>query len=185
MKKYIFALLISIGTGIFLLQMPATAHELKTSGSISALLHINPDDDPVANQPSELLFLITDKDKKFNPENCDCQSTVIENDQTLFSSSLFKGRSSYQGIFAPAIPYTFPHIGIYTIQLSGKPKNSADFQPFAISYTLRVEKDKPTHLKSPIANLVYIIIAGALAAAAIYIIRLFITNKTTIDLLKK
>lgn len=159
----------------------ARAHELKTDGSISALIHINPDDDPAATQASELLFLITDKQKRFDPEDCDCQATVIRNNETLFSSPLFKSKSSYRGIFAPAIPYTFPQKGIYTIILSGAPKNPDGFQSFSISYDIRVEKDQPTPPKSPLVNIIYILIAGGILAGIIYIIRLFIISKSDIN----
>ena len=45
------------------------AHEFKTDGSISALLHINPDDDPIVAEPSEILFLISDTEKRFKAED--------------------------------------------------------------------------------------------------------------------
>ncbi len=155
------------------------AHELKTDGSINSLMHINPDDDPVAGQPADLLFLITDDQKKFKPEDCDCQASVIDNTTTVFSSPLFKGKTSYQGIFAPAIEFTFTHKGIYTIKLTGKPKNANDFQGFAISYDVRVEKDATTPIKkSPKNILAYAIIFLFLLGIG-YIIKLFFTKTNT------
>lgn len=181
MLKYTLTLFLIIAACGFT-GTPATAHELKTDGTISVLLHINPDDDPAANQPSELLFLITDASQKFNPDNCNCQATVLDNDQAIFSSSLFTSKSSYGSIFAPAIPYTFLHKGIYTVQLTGTPKNPNEFQSFSFSYIIRIERDEPLNSKSPALNIVYILIAGCVLAGIVYIIKLFVTNKNQIDI---
>lgn len=180
MKKFIFTLFLVIACSFA--DKPAMAHELKTDRAISVLLHINPDDDPAANQPSELLFLITDASEKFNPDDCNCKASVLDNDQTVFSSSLFTSKSSYGSIFAPAIPYTFPHKGVYTVQLTGTPKTPNGFQSFSFSYIIRIERDEPLNTKSPVLNIVYILIVGSVLAGIVYIIKLFVTNKNQIDI---
>lgn len=157
------------------------AHSLKSSGTISALMHINPNDDPVAGQDSEILFLINDKDKKFQAENCNCTASVIENDKELFSSPLFKGKTSYRGIFAPAIPFVFPHKGIYTIKLAGEPKDHGLFQNFSVSYKIRIDKDTNTPPEPPFKKplgygLTIIILIGT-----IYLIKLFFIQKPESD----
>lgn len=152
------------------------AHELKRYGSISVLIHINPDDDPVAGQPSELLFLTSDKDKKFNAEHCNCQASVSYNNEILFSSPLIKANSSYRGIFAPAIPYTFPHKGIFTVTLTGEPKTPNDFQPFAISYDIRVEKDASTPKDAGRGIWDYLVAVASLIVIYYFLKRFFITK---------
>lgn len=154
----------------------AQAHELKSDGSISVLLHINPDDDPVAGQPSELLFLISDKNKKFKAEECDCKATVIDNNEMVFSSSLFKGKTSYRGIFAPAIPYTFPRKGMYTVKLVGKPKNTDGFQSFSLSYDIRIDKDEFSPKKPDRNNSFYHLGILATLVSMAYFVKLFFTK---------
>ncbi len=170
MKKILILLLLPIAYASLPLSL-ARAHELKSESSISVLIHINPDDDPVAGQPSEILFLINDKDKHFQAENCNCTASVIENGETLFSSPVFKGKTSYKGIFAPAIPYTFPHKGVYTVILTGKPKNQGDFQSFSISYDIRIEKDASTPAKPLSKNTLYYFVMLAILAGIIYLIK--------------
>ena len=73
MRKIIF---------IFLLFLICTvnvqAHILKTDGSIGAVLHIDPDDDPIARQSSYFFFEFKDKQNIFKLENCDCKITIFE-----------------------------------------------------------------------------------------------------------
>ena len=159
----------------------ASAHSLKSSGTISALMHINPDDDPVAGQNSEILFLINDKDKKFQAENCSCTASVIEDDKELFSSSLFKGKTSYRGIFAPAIPFVFPHKGIYTIKLIGGPKDQSLFQNFSISYKIRIDKDTNTPPEPPFKKPLGYALTILILLAVIYLIKLFFIQKPESD----
>ena len=173
-------ILLSFTAFVFLIFTPPTqAHELKGNGSIRALLHINPDDDPVAGQPSEILFLITDKAKRFNTTDCACEASVIENGQIVFSSALHKANSSYRGIFAPAIPYTFPRKGIYTVILTGKPKNPDTFESFSISYDVRIEKDASTPPESPLKNIIYYAVILCILAGMLYFVKLFFTKNDT------
>ncbi len=161
-------------------QTPKTwAHELKTEGAISALIHINPDEKPIAGQPSEILFLINDTEKKFKAEDCNCQASVTDNGEVVFSSSLFKGKTSYRGIFAPAIPYTFPHKGTYTVKLTGEPKNIGDFKSFSISYDIKIERDATSPPKpSPNITLYFFVIMGTLLGVG-YFGKLFFSKNNT------
>lgn len=159
----------------------AHAHELKTVGAISSLLHINPDDDPIAGQPSELLFLIKDKDKKFNAQQCNCQASVSYNNEVLFSSALAKAASSYRGIFAPAILYTFPHKGMFTVTLRGEPKTANDFQSFSISYDIRIEKDASTLKDTTRSRWDYVVAAAGLILICYFLRRVFINPSRHAD----
>lgn len=158
----------------------AAAHELKTDGSLSVLIHINPDDDPIAGQPSELLFLTSDKEKKFNTENCNCKASVAYNDAVLFSSPLIKAGSSYRGIFAPAIPYTFPHKGIFTVTLTGVPKTPGTFQEFSISYDIRIEKDATTPKNTDRSLWDYVVTVAILIVIYYFLKQFFITKNKSV-----
>jgi hypothetical protein len=178
MKKNILLIIIYLVISILFITSNAEAHALKTTGSISVLLHINPDDEPVAEKKSEILFLINDKEKKFQAENCNCNASVIENNKVLFFSPLFKSKTSYIGIFAPAIPFVFLHKGIYTITLSGEPKNPNDFQTFSVSYDIRVEKDANSAPESNFKKIFSYIITIMILLGLIYGIKLFLLPKT-------
>ena len=154
------------------------AHEMKTSGATSALIHINPDDRAITGKESEVLFLISDKDKKFQLENCDCQATVIFGTTTLLNQPLATAKTSYRGIFAPAIPFIFPHSGIYTIKLSAIPKTEQDFEEFNISYNISARDSLPQ--TSTTFKIVYsLIIVLVLSASIVGFITLI--NKKGID----
>lgn len=139
-----FILLIFFLWGIlFFHTLIVQAHQLSTDGSISALLHVEPNDDPVIGQPTNLLFLITDTKSKFTPENCNCVVSIKDtvDNKKIFSFSISKKESSYKGTFAPVISFTFPHKGIYTIKLDGEATKDLDFQSFNLSYNIRADKD--------------------------------------------
>ena len=152
------------------------AHQLKTENNISVLIHVNPDDRPAVLQPSELLFLITDKDKKFRLEDCDCQATVMFGTTTLLTQPVTTSKSSYHGIFAPALPFTFPHPGLYTITLSAAAKQSQNFEPFKISYDVWVS-NQPPHTSRTFKVVYGLIVATILSASIILFVRL--VNKNT------
>jgi len=155
------------------------AHELKAEGTISALIHINPDEKPVAGQPSEILFLINDTEKRFKAEDCNCTASVIDNGETVFSSPLATGKTSYRGIFAPAIPYTFPHKGTYTVKLTGEPKSMDGFKNFSISYDIKIERDISSP-PAPSPNIaLYSIVIFLIFVGVIYFIKLFFTKNNT------
>ncbi len=149
----------------FLLANQGLAHEMKTGGTASALIHINPNDRAITGKESEILFLISDKDKKFKLENCDCQAEIIFGTTTLLTQPLIASKTSYHGIFGPAIPFIFPHSGVYTIKLSASPKNEQDFEEFYISYNISVRDTLPQ--TSTAFKIVYSLIVILVLSASI------------------
>src|SRR5579885_451375 len=95
---------------------PVYAHVLKSDGSIGAVMHIDPNDDPVANSPATFFFEIKDKTNKFTPQNCDCRVDIYENGKVIYSDSLFVG-SSFNNISSPVFQYTFPQKDVYQVQV--------------------------------------------------------------------
>src|SRR5689334_16513316 len=77
---------------IFSLFLPqkVSAHILKYDGSIGAVLHVNPDDDPIAGETTGFFFEFKDKKNKFLPENCDCLVRVTKEGSEIYSQDLFK-----------------------------------------------------------------------------------------------
>lgn len=105
MKRLLFVMLVM--TGLFMLTPSAQAHVLVTdqSGAEGAILHINPDDDPVAGQSSVLFF-----DAQNNLLNNSVVKLTIENQEGL--KEVVDGKIS--GSLA-TIDYTFPVQGVYKL----------------------------------------------------------------------
>ncbi|HZE86836.1 MAG TPA: hypothetical protein VE090_01380 [Methylomirabilota bacterium] len=131
----------------------ADAHILASDKNIGALLHIDPDDTPVAGQQSGFFFDFKDKQNKFSSQDCDCTFLIVENGQTIYSQPLFQ-----KSVF-----YTFPKIDVYQIKIIGKPKTPNAFQPFTLSWDWRVDQGTNQHSGIATANFfatfgVYIIV---------------------------
>lgn len=137
MKKQLFSLL----TLLFLtisFSPKAYAHILQSDGSIGALLHIDPDDSPIAGKQSVFFFEFKDKQGKFSSQNCDCVFMVVENGNTIYSQPLFQNlttSSSNVSIF-----YTFPQKDVYQVKVVGKPITPIAFQPFTLVWNWRVDQ---------------------------------------------
>lgn len=136
----------------------ALAHEWQTDGAITVLLHTNPNDDPVADQPAELLFGITDTTKHFSVSNCDCAVTISKGAEQIASAPLTT-LAPEPTIFSFSMPFTFPKAAVYHIVVTGSPKTSGAFQKFQVAYDLRVERD-PNAVPSGLDWMSYLAIAG-------------------------
>ena len=117
----------------------ASAHILKSEGSIGVLLHLSPDDDPIVGEPANFFFEIKDKDNKFQPADCICKISIQSNYTEVFSGDLFIANDS-NDINAAVFSYTFPAKAIYNIIVSGQPKTAGGFQTFHVEYDVRVER---------------------------------------------
>jgi len=111
------------------------AHILEESNGISAILHIPPDDKPVANEKTKLYFDLQSKDIRFKVEDCNCRVTISSNDKVIESSQQLKPRSTSDA--AGEVTVTFPKVGVYDISLEGSSKNKA-YSDFSLNYVERV-----------------------------------------------
>ncbi len=135
--KRIFSFVLAI-LFISIFASPVFAHVLKYDGSIGAVLHVNPEDDPIAGEISNFFFEFKDKNNKFLPENCDCKITILKEGQEVLSRNLFENN------FSPSLDnisfsYTFPALGIYTLNIDGKSKDGS-FNDFSLKYDIRVAR---------------------------------------------
>ncbi|HSI21372.1 MAG TPA: hypothetical protein VLA04_06845 [Verrucomicrobiae bacterium] len=141
---------------IFLL-MPgvASAHQLATDRTIGAVLHINPSDDPIAGEESGFYFEFQDTDNKFSFAHCQCTAVVRHNNTELASRELTQA-SSTSGTFS----YALPERGAYEIVVIGIPQEPGYFQPFSLSYAVRVGRGERTTKNVP----AYVWVGGTCAA---------------------
>ncbi len=130
-----------------------SAHVLKYDGSIGAVLHVNPEDDPIAGEVSNFFFEFKDKKNKFIPGNCDCVVKVIKDGSEVFTQNLFKDNSN-PSLTNISFSYTFPSLGIYSIVINGKSKDGS-FDSFSLKYDVRVARmtsNQPVATTTPTSN---------------------------------
>jgi len=123
---------------------PVYGHVLKTDGDIGAVVHIDPEDDPIIGQETTVYFDIKDKTGKFSAENCDCVFSVKKAGNSIYSQPL-KGTIG---------SYNFPEKNIYTLELKGAPKTVGQFESFTLTYDVRVERegDAESNIAADIAS---------------------------------
>lgn len=144
--KHLLILFVSLT--VFLLGPQATlAHVLKSSGSIGGVMHVTPDDDPIAKTPTDFFIEFKDKQSKFEAQNCDCKVQILQSGKQVYSGPLFQ-YGTEPSLTSASFTFTFPEKDIYTIKISGSPLSNNSFQPFTLEYDLRVsrESDQPTNL---------------------------------------
>ncbi len=115
------------------------AHILKTDGAIGAVLHIDPEDDPIAGSQSGFFFEFKDKEGKFEAKNCDCTFSIIEDSKQIFSQPLFETNPN-PSLTSASVFYTFPERNVYQAKVVGKPQTPGAFQPFTLVYDVRVAR---------------------------------------------
>lgn len=113
----------------------ALAHTLKSDGTVGAVLHISPDDDPVVGKQSELVFELQDSANKFEMAMCLCTLSIEQGGERIFTEQLSNTRESLQ-----SVAYSFPEKGVYTIIIEGSSHHKT-FPSFKLSYDIRVEKE--------------------------------------------
>lgn len=109
----------------------ASAHEPQTNNGVTVTLHVDPDDAPVAGQPSTVLFeeVRVGKGTTFMWKTCACTLTVANGAGTTLS----KGPASR------ASRFTFPDPAAYQLTLAGRVKRGTAWKAFKVTWALRAE----------------------------------------------
>jgi len=148
MKKYLLATVLLLAL-VFTLPQTVYAHVLKTDGSMGAVLHINPDDNPRAGVSTDYVLSFSG-DSSFSLPDCDCGVNVIEDGQKIASQALkVTSRTVSENT------YIFPKPDVYTLEVTGSPKKTGQFQPFKLSYEVRVAGDdsETSHSAPPLLTI--------------------------------
>jgi hypothetical protein len=138
MSKILLCLVISLFT-IHSSLFTVYAHVLQTDGSIGAVLHMDPEDDPIAGEQTGFFFEFKDTSGKFNPQNCSCTFSVIEDGKQLFTQPLFQNASS-SSLTSASLFYTFPEKNVYQVKVAGQSQTPGQFQSFTLTYDVRVAR---------------------------------------------
>lgn len=116
------------------------AHVLETNGSVGAVIHISPDDDPTAGEQSDFFFEFKDKENKFKPQDCNCTITIYQSGKEIHSQPLFQNNTN-PTLTSTSVSYTFPQKDVYILKITGKPLQASKFTPFTLTYDIRVAKE--------------------------------------------
>lgn len=159
MKSKIILLLAGCAALGLLPTAPASSHTLERNDSIGAVLHINPDDDPVAGENTSIFFDVKDQSGKFAASKCVCSFSVNENGRQIEDKQ----------INGTTAEYSFPRRAVYIISINGQPRQTGDFQPFTLSYTVRVDKgaNATTNQRPLVPTIIFAIVALATVGAVI------------------
>jgi hypothetical protein len=121
----------------------ASAHNVKTTADVGGTLHIQPNDNPRAGEPSQVWIALTRKGGKVIPlKECNCKLVVYAEPHSPKEPALLEPplqaitAERYKGI--PGSEITFPKPGAYLVQLSGKPASGQSFQPFKLKFEVTV-----------------------------------------------
>ena len=118
-----------------LITTPASAHVLQSNHGVSAILHLKPDDNPVAGKPIPVNFLFSNDAGGFSLNNYGVQLSLLQDGNVRVSTPvkpLFFGSATEGETIA-----TFPTVGVYTVLATGKPTTAG--QPeFTLNFTVRV-----------------------------------------------
>jgi hypothetical protein len=145
----------------------ASAHVLRVDGTIGVLLHIDPNDKPVAERDAHFILSIQDSTGRFDVTKCNCTVTIYYNEQRLDSYP-------FPVIVNKLLPieYVFPRSGTYHIVVQGNPVNGGSFQPFRTEFVNYVQGSLSSGGEPDVNPLMsyipYAVLAAALLLAAIF-----------------
>lgn len=145
---FLSCLVISI-TNIY----PVSAHKVEVAGDVGGTLHIEPNDNPRAGEPSQAWFALTRRGGRVIPlSQCNCQLAVYAQPYAAGEPPLLEpllepvAAERYQGI--PGAEVVFPKPGIYQLQLNGKPVSGARFKPFEFKFEVTVAGGSPQNTRN-------------------------------------
>ena len=136
MQKVIFFLFFVV----FLLTLrDAEAHSLASEKSIEGIVHIDPNDDPVAGRETNFHIEIHDGKSRFNVNECNCEVFLYDQGRIVYSyKNTYEKQSS--DLYDINFSYNFPKKGIYELKVSGKPNVENAFESFDLNFEIKVDK---------------------------------------------
>jgi hypothetical protein len=148
-KKLKYLLLLFCLTIFVTIVQPVLAHKVQVSADVGATLHLEPNDNPRAGEPTRTWFALTRKGGQVIPlAQCECKLAVYAEPHTPGEPALIEPSlepvtaERFQGI--PGTEITFPKPGLYELQLNGKPAQGANFKPFELKFQVTVAAGKRT-----------------------------------------
>ena len=144
--------------------MPVFAHVLKTDGSVGAVIHVDPDDEPHAGTQSTIFLEFHDRAGEFSFEKCDCTLSIASGGKTVYSQN-FKDLTLDGSSIGTS--FVFPDSGVYKIKVDAEPQAGAKFKDFQLVFDMRV---LPGDSTSGEADNSKYIVPAILAIAAVFLL---------------
>jgi hypothetical protein len=138
MKKVTALLLILFSVTCHLSPPTSLAHFVKSDAGIGAILHVDPGDDPVAGERSNIILEFKDTNNIFNLDNCVCKINVSRGNEEILSQNI--GPVAPHQQLSSVTPITFPAKDIYILKITGSSKDNS-YEDFELNYDIRVAKD--------------------------------------------
>ncbi|MBV9159436.1 MAG: hypothetical protein JO019_02440 [Candidatus Kaiserbacteria bacterium] len=131
-----------IAAALFALPLAASAHVLKTSGTMGIVLHLDPEDEPQAGVVTPIYLAFKDTAGRFKFSECDCRMYIAPYAQkdsidTSKASDAFLHTHGGDELNADAT-FVFPKPDVYALEVVGTPKDGSSFTPFTVLYDVRV-----------------------------------------------
>lgn len=147
------------------------AHELQSEGAIHVIMHLDPDDNPIAGKQSTLVFYVFDKQENFSGAHCDCNVNITMDGTNLLSKPINIGDKGYNHV--GELPFNFPMFGDYQINFSGNPIDGSSFQAFNLTFKESVSSsDPPSDPDKPFFIIFGLVILG-MAGLVIWVAKEF------------
>jgi hypothetical protein len=134
--KYLLILILAAAS-LGLVARPVLAHELLTDGPMGAVLHVDPDDDPLVGRESSFIYEFKYEKGSFDLSQCTCLIEISENGKSVATlAPTAAADNSSVGLAT----YTFTHPGAYELDMRGTPVGGATFPVFDLHQSLDVKE---------------------------------------------
>lgn len=117
----------------------ASAHTLVENKGISAVMHIDPTDQPVANVPVNVTFAFEQTRPGFSMTRCDCLVEVRHGNQDSTLTRAVPAAAKAKRTLASMV--TFPEQGSYVVSLYGLVSPGSN-DTFRLAYTVNVAPER-------------------------------------------
>ncbi|NJK72036.1 MAG: hypothetical protein HC926_01055 [Synechococcaceae cyanobacterium SM2_3_60] len=128
--------------GLLSLLLPLHAHQVQTTDTVGATLHLEPDDNPRAGEETEVWFALTQAGGVMIPlHDCLCRLEVLAMPtlDVLATPDLVPvDAERYKEI--PGATVLFPRVGAYQLRLVGEPVAEAAFDAFDLTFEVIVAR---------------------------------------------
>ena len=134
-KRLSAAVVLAVLVAVSVWSAPVSAHVLQTDNGVSAILHIKPDDNPIAGKAVPINFLFSNDVGGFSLNRYEVQLSLIQDGAVKFTAPvkpLFFGSATEGETMG-----TFPRVGVYTVRAAGKPTDATS-PAFTLNFTVRV-----------------------------------------------
>jgi len=144
-KRHLFLSIVSSLLLIAIYPLNASAHELETDGGISAELHVEPYDHPLAGQKTTYRVAFEDEPADFNLENYDTTIAILDQGEVIATQPFTAAEPNES-----TDTYEFPNAKEYIIRVHGQPKQAGKHPEFTLDFPVQVKAGKATEPISPV-----------------------------------